>query len=476
MKRGKDSMKLGNLFSLELRENWKGLMIFSSIAILLIFGFLQVTPSFTEAFREDLDLEGSENLDIEIVENMNDQMDLLLSWRGIDNVEYYTLFVGDSPEMIGLNFDNRIDGIRSENFRYSGPRENIENKYFAVAGTEKNYLESQKNIEIEKENIILENRYFYFLSYRRGSVEFSQGLDVVNQQEVENELILTISWPKVEGADFYNIYLANDPKFENSVREHEKITEGNVEIALENFSNGEKYFALTAGEYIQNQLVGINTLIELEHPMEAFMDVDPTTAEGFLSFVYTFFFILLIGLYLGYLSVNTITKDFENKQLDITFSTPISRFRYVSEKFLFVAFYSFVLLAVIGGVIALSMNFLELGTASTLSYVLSSILSWPMFLVIVSVSFLASLGLVNSTRAIGGSFLFILVQYGITIVTEMGEAYDYLEPYTIISYWNFEEILFEEVYSMGNFIFLLGLSLIIFFLSVFLFQKRDIPG
>jgi len=51
--------------------------------------------------------------------------------------------------------------------------------------------------------------------------------------------------------------------------------------------------------------------------------------EGFMTIELYSWWILLVGVYLSFLSVKSVTGDFEESRMDILFSTPLSRKEYL---------------------------------------------------------------------------------------------------------------------------------------------------
>lgn len=356
-------MRFGNIMRLEVRENWKILTIFLVLSILFVGGFVQVFPSMSEAF-EDEELEGSENIDLELIEN-NDIINAKLEWVKVEHAESYELLVSETPQML---IPERITGIQYNQYEYSLTREDgeIPEFYFAVVAI------------------------------------------------------------------------------------HE---------------DGEREF------------VGIQAGFERMTAIEEVFGMDLTDIRGFISMMWDMWWILIITLFLGYISANSISKDFEENRMDIILSKPISRRQYFLEKFSILAIFMLAFLTVIGFTMIASVGSLgELNRVSSSALLLSTLLSWPVFLVIIAASLLGAVYFKDSRKSVGFSLLVILSQFGINIVGNMSEALEYLRPYTILSYWDHEEMLFSEAYSIGNFIFMLALTLIIIIIAVFSFERKDIPG
>ncbi len=61
----------------ELKNNWIGYLVFLVVMAFVVGGFVQAFPSVGEAFEDDL--EGSENIEISIVDR-EDHQEITLEW------------------------------------------------------------------------------------------------------------------------------------------------------------------------------------------------------------------------------------------------------------------------------------------------------------------------------------------------------------------------------------------------------------
>ncbi len=357
-------MKIVKTMMMELKNSWRGYGLFILVVILLIGGFTQAFPAFSEAFEDELD--GSENIEVDVVED-GEGVIVRLSWVEIDDAENYTLLVGASPQMI-VPID-RVDGIQEMHYEYYTPYD-------------------------------------------------------------------------------------------------------------EDGSMPETYFAVVAvsGEERENEFVGMETNIDRRSPLEELWGMDYGDIQGFISVLWDMWWFLLIGLYVGYISVNSVSKDFEEDRMDILLSKPISRKQYLLEKFSLVAGYTLFLMIIAGLVLIGSVYSVgELGNVTSSALVLSAVLSWPVFLVIIAFSILAAVYLEDSKKAMGLSFIFILVEFGIHLVGDISDSLKHVRPYTIISYWDHEAALYGEAISLVDVGFLIVIAVVIFVVTLKLFERKDIP-
>ncbi|MBS3781780.1 MAG: ABC transporter permease subunit [Candidatus Thermoplasmatota archaeon] len=356
-------MKIGKTMWMELKNRWKGFLLFILVVVLLVGGFVQAYPSFSEAFEDEL--EGSENIDIEVLEDRKN-VTVKLSWKEIVDAENYSILVSESANMMAPL--DRVDGVENTSHNCSlkyDEKEGFPERYFAVVA-------------------------------------------VIDEDEKE--------------------------------------------------------------------LVGMGMNFERTSPFQEIWGVDYGDIQGFLSILWSTWWILLIGLYIGYISVNLITKDYEEERMDVLLSKPISRRQYLLEKFSIVSLYTLALLVLVGLVLVASAYSLgELNSVSSSALMISSVLSWPVFLVVISISVLAGVYLESSRKAVGVSFIFILIQYGVNMVGDLTEGLEYLKTYTIINYWNYEAALYGEAVSAYDVGFLLVLSAVLIVSALVIFDRKDIP-
>jgi len=310
--------------------------------------------------------------------------------------------------------------------------------------------------------------------------------------EVENGNV-TLDWEPLN-ATHYRI-LEDSGSHMATSREVDKVEEDN-RTTLEYPIEEERYFAVIAvfedvdGNVEKEVFVGMGSTVERKSPMEELMeapyfraftagrpDVDFRYIEGFLSVELYSWWFLLVGLYLAYISVNGITDDYEGRRLDILFSNPISRRRFLAEKFLVLAFYAFVLLSVSAAVMIGSLRSVgELQEFGVWTAFASMLGSWPLFLVVIAFSTLFAVKFKRSRTAVGSSLMVALVMYALHIVGNMVDALEWVTTFTILTYWDYNSVLLDRVFKAEHFLGLIILALIIFVAAVLIFEREDIPA
>jgi len=319
-------------------------------------------------------------------------------------------------------------------------------------------------------------------------VEELEGQEKV-RVKVENGNV-TLDWDPVENATYYRIledtgsHMATYEVVEESVDDNETTLFYDTEE--------ERYFAVVAvlEDVREEVFVGMGSTIERKSPMEELMeapyfraftagrpDVDFRYIEGFLSVELYSWWFLLVGLYLAYISVNGVTDDYEERRLDILFSNPISRRRFLTEKFLVLSFYTFVLLFVSAVVLIGSLHSVgELEKFGVWTALATMLGSWPLFLVVIAFSMLFAVKFKRSRTAVGLSLMIALVMYALHIAGNMVDALEWVTTFTILSYWDYNSVLLDEIFKTEHFLGLIILALIIFVAAILIFEREDIPA
>ncbi|MFO7992043.1 MAG: ABC transporter permease [Thermoplasmata archaeon] len=254
--------------------------------------------------------------------------------------------------------------------------------------------------------------------------------------------------------------------------------------------NETQYFAVLAlfNGTTEPALIGMATTAEGTSPFDQLMessfyksfvgdrDISMTEITGFLSVEFYSWWFILAGLYVGYISVSSVARDFEEKRMDLIFSTPISRKRYLLEKFAALSLYTLLVVLLAGGIMIASINSLGMGADVDQGYImLSLIASWPVLLIMQAVGILFSVYFADSRPAVGMTLMFGFFEYALQIVANMAEKFSYVGKYGILGHWDYNQILFDKVFGVWDFIGLIVVAALLMVLAIMLFDKKDIP-
>ena len=185
---------------------------------------------------------------------------------------------------------------------------------------------------------------------------------------------------------------------------------------------------------------------------------------------------MLAGLYIAYISVSVVGSDFENKRMDMMFSTPISRRRYLLEKFIAMSVMSLVVILVaIGGLTAriAGINLLNEFPAETVF--LSLIGCLPFLMVISAVGIFTAVFFQKVRVGMGVSFAFVFAEFFLYTFGGFSESLELMKTISIFNYWDYSSVIFDNIFKAENFIVLTIVAIAIIIIGIRVFEKKDIP-
>ena len=199
-----------------------------------------------------------------------------------------------------------------------------------------------------------------------------------------------------------------------------------------------------------------------------------TTIEGFIAAeIYSFFWVLLVGIYFSYIGAGMIAGDIETRQLDLTLSTPVSRESVVVQKLaaLWVPLTVlnsgvFMIVSVGAELIGESFNLISLSMVH--------ILSIPYFLVCAGIGLVLSVVIDRTRTAQGAALGLIFMLWLLESVSNLDPDYEWIGYFSPNRYYNETAILVREEYAVFDAAILLLAFVLLLLVSVGIFTKRDI--
>jgi ABC-2 type transport system permease protein len=201
---------------------------------------------------------------------------------------------------------------------------------------------------------------------------------------------------------------------------------------------------------------------------------DMATYVGFLNLeLYQIFWMLILGIIIGFISASIISKEIEGKNIDLLMSNPISRKQIVFEKFIglipMILLINFAtMLTVIGTTIAINedLNFANL--------YITHIVSIPYLLAIISLGILISVIIDEKMKA---SIITIAILVGMFIFNSIGHMIPDYKNMTLISINNYFDpysiLKFGEV-DIANVIVLVVVITVCLIIAMIYFEHKDI--
>jgi ABC-2 type transport system permease protein len=327
-----------------------------------------------------------------------------------------------------------------------------------------------------------------FPTYRDSLLEELEGASNVSIEIPDNpDEMIELNWIPFENATTY--FVLEDTR--SSMVTADIIYSGTeTGIFIDGDPTDGRYYAVMAvvDDPLDPILVGVATTFEAESPFDELLENPAFSAftgggnlsifevKGFVAFEFFSWWWMLSGLYIAYLSASIIASDIENKRIDIIFSAPISRRRYLIEKYLAIAGVASIILilAIFGLIAGLSgIDSLKDFPVETVSYSLIS--CFPFLLVIASFGTLTGAYFQKSRPAMGLTLSFVFVEFFLFAFGGFAKSLEWMKTISIFEYWNYSLMIQDNIFIIEDFLILLSASIIILVIGIRLFEKKDIP-
>jgi ABC-type transport system involved in multi-copper enzyme maturation permease subunit len=321
-----------------------------------------------------------------------------------------------------------------------------------------------------------------FPSYKESLITELEGAQNVSLTVTEGEIIL--SWEPMQGASYI---VLQDTR--SSMVTAQIIYMGeDIKITLPKDFEEDRYYAVMAIVDDTQMLIGIATTGKPKDPLEDYMNTPAFAGftggrqfsllevKGFIVVEFFSMWWILAGLFIAYVSVSTITGDFEGKRMDLIFSTPISREQYVLEKFAAMSVISLIIILV--AVFGLVASIAGMGLSSEFdskTAFMGMIGCLPLFMVFGAFGILTAAIFQKTRIGIGVSFAFVLAGFFLFTFGGYSESLEWMKSLSVMNYWDYYAVIFDGVFKMGDFIGLFIVSFVLIGLAILIFKKKDIP-
>jgi ABC-2 type transport system permease protein len=261
-----------------------------------------------------------------------------------------------------------------------------------------------------------------------------------------------------------------------------------MEIAIHSVQNNWKGTMILLLLFIGFVFVVISIYPGMKESIDMYMDNLPDSAlsafgrsglemsmiEGFLNMeFYQWGWVLILGIYFAFISSSVISKEIENKTIDMLLSNPVSRARVVLEKFL-----GFVPAIILMNVV---MPIIILGC---LKYVNETIdvtyLFYTHFASVFYLCTVCALGLLFSVifddtkRANVLAIGVISCMYIMEILSLVSEKYSAIGKISIIHYYDPGEILVHHTIEASDAVILFLITVMLLAAATIYFENKDI--
>lgn len=195
---------------------------------------------------------------------------------------------------------------------------------------------------------------------------------------------------------------------------------------------------------------------------------------GFLNIeLYQIFWILILGILVGFIAASLMSKEIEAKTIDLFLSNPISRKQVVFEKYVglipMILLINFATMFVVYGIT------LAIDETINFGYLLMThVVSIPYFLAVASIGLLISVIIDEKMKA---SIIMIALIMGMFIfrsISLMIPEYESLGLLSLTHYYNPADILLDGDVDVVGVIVLVAVLLECLFIAMLYFDHRDI--
>lgn len=202
---------------------------------------------------------------------------------------------------------------------------------------------------------------------------------------------------------------------------------------------------------------------------------DMATYVGFINIeLYQIFWIIILGILIGFIAASLVSKEIEGKTIDILMSNPISRKQIVFEKF--IGLIPMILIINFGTMLAVMGVTVVIGEELSFGNLfLTHVASIPYFLAVLSIGMLISVIINEKMKA---SIFFIGLIMGMYVIETMSKtvpSYEALGYVSVTHYFIPYDTLKFGDFGVADALILIVITVICMIISLIYFEHKDIP-
>lgn len=198
------------------------------------------------------------------------------------------------------------------------------------------------------------------------------------------------------------------------------------------------------------------------------------TIEGFIAAeIYSFFWIVFVGIYFAYVAAGMIAADVRSRRIDLTLSNPVSRESVLLQK----AAALWVPIVVLNGGVAVIVYIGSVAIDEAMNPVavaMLHLLSIPYLLVCAGIGLLLSVVLDRERTARSAALGIVLLLWLVDGISRLDADFEWIGAATPSRYYDVTDILVHEEYAYGDALVLLVAFVVLVGVSAAIFVRRDI--
>lgn len=195
---------------------------------------------------------------------------------------------------------------------------------------------------------------------------------------------------------------------------------------------------------------------------------------GFLNMeFYQWGWVLILGVYFAFISSSVISKEIEQKTIDMLLSNPVSRGRVVLEKFFGLVPAIILMNIVMPVVIIVSLKYIQ--EPIDIPYLFYTHCVSILYLCAVCALGVVFSVIFDETRKANGVAIGVISgMYIMEILSFLSEKYSVLGKLSIVHYYDPGEILVHHIIRASDIVILISITVFFLIAAVLYFEKRDI--
>lgn len=201
---------------------------------------------------------------------------------------------------------------------------------------------------------------------------------------------------------------------------------------------------------------------------------DMASYVGFLNIeMYQIFWVLILGIIIGFLAASTIAREIESKTIDILLSNPVSRKQIIFEKFLGLL----PMVLIINFTAMVTIMLITIGLGEELDFwhlTLTHLISLPYFFSIIAIGLFISTLFDEKMKASVVTMAIVVAMFIFDSIAEMIPDYEALGLISLKHYFKpYDALKLGEIDLVGNGVLLL-VCLFALIAAIFYFDWKDI--
>ncbi len=209
--------------------------------------------------------------------------------------------------------------------------------------------------------------------------------------------------------------------------------------------------------------------------MMEFFGIDALhTIEGFIAAeVYSFFWIVLVGIYFAWVGGGMVAKDVRTRRMDLTLSNPVSRESVLLQKVASLWVPLVILNVAVPAIVYVGSDLID-ETMNPVALAMAHLLSIPYLLACAGIGIVLSVVVRRARRAQAGAFGLVVFLWLVDGASRLDPDYEWVGDFTPSRYYDETEILVHEQYAFADAGVLLVAFLVLLGVAVVIFTRRDI--